>query len=141
MPSRCLATRYASLRVPQCSVFSILPPFSATVCSMTERIFLISSSGVAGRAIKIKSYKRSSMVASFLPLPDAKSGKTSLLATVPFKRRRLATVVLVHRRIDPLRQDQFHRVARLADHLGGRFQLRLVHRPQYKLLAAAQRMI
>src|SRR5258708_24830973 len=66
MPSRCLATRYASLRVPQCSVFSILPPFSAQVCSMPERTFLISSSGVAGRAIKIRSYKRSSMIASFL---------------------------------------------------------------------------
>jgi hypothetical protein len=30
---------------------------------------LISSSGVAGRAMKIRSYKRSSMMTSFLPVP------------------------------------------------------------------------
>jgi len=32
-----------------------LAAFSATVCSMTVRTFLISSSGVAGRTIKTKS--------------------------------------------------------------------------------------
>jgi len=44
----------------QCSAFSILPPFSVQACSTELTDFLISSSGVAGRTIKIKSYKRSS---------------------------------------------------------------------------------
>src|SRR5215470_17191978 len=138
MPSRCLATRYASLRVPQCSVFSILPPFSAQVCSMPERTFLISSSGVAGRMMKIKSYKRSSMVTSFVQFracpPSKESGyNTKPGNSSPLKRRyklnarfvvnRLAAVVFRHSRIDSLRQNHLHRIARLANHFGSELEL------------------
>src|SRR3984893_4034451 len=114
MPSRCLATRYASLRVPQCSVFSILPPFSAQVCSMTVRTFLISSSGVAGRTMKTKSYKRSSMMTSFHvgpaaglnPSPGRMARQESyLLLFLLLRWRHLPSVVLIHRRVDALCQD------------------------------------
>src|SRR5260370_36275341 len=141
MPSRCLATRYASLRVPQCSVFSILPPFSAQLCSMPERTFLISSSGVAGRAMKIRSYNRSSLVASFLFSPGRSARENRLLLFFPCVLGRLAPVVLVHRRVDSLGEDHSHRIASLGDHFGGDFHLRLLHRPQHMLFAAAHPMI
>src|SRR3979490_429954 len=38
------------------------PPRSAAECSSVATILLISSSGVAGRQMKIKSYKRSSIL-------------------------------------------------------------------------------
>src|SRR5271169_1832117 len=146
MPSRCLATRYASLRVPQCSVFSIFAPFSAQVCSMPEITFLISSSGVAGRAMKIRSYSRSSMMTSFLFAPMVSAALQTLLRNKLSKtvllffrlfRFRLSPVENVHRRLDSLRENHFHGVAGLANHLGGLFQLRLFHRPQHEFFAAA----
>src|SRR5260370_13710794 len=128
MPSRCLATRYASLRVPQYSVFSILPPFSAQVCSMPERTFLISSSGVAGRAIKIRSYKRSSMITSLRFSSRRSARENRLFFFFLLVLGQLAPVILGHRRIDSLCENHFHGVACLGDHFCGDFQIRLLHR-------------
>src|SRR5579863_3351076 len=129
MPSRCFLTRYASLRVPQCSVFSILPPFSAQVCSMPEITFLISSSGVAGRAMKIRSYKRSSMMTSFLFAPRVsaaqqnpvrmRAGENRSLFFRLFHFRRLAPVELVHGRVDAVGEKHLDGIASFADHLCG----------------------
>src|SRR5215510_2418039 len=138
MPSRCLATRYASLRVPQCSVFSILAPFSEQATSTTCSTFLISSSGVAGRMMKIRSYRRSSMFPRFFQRRHKShryKTKTVLRRGV-FALLAFAPVVLRHRRFDPLGQEKFDGVARLSDHLGGDFQLRLLHRPQDIFLTA-----
>src|ERR1700736_2212644 len=136
MPSRCLATLYASLRVPQVSAFSTFPPFSVQVCSITESTFFTSSSAVAGRAIKIKSYSRSSMLPSFLFSPGNRPANL-LIRFRFFLRRFLSPVVLVHGRIDSLRYDHFRCVSRFRDHLRRDFQLRLAHRPQHILFAAA----
>src|ERR1700686_431769 len=83
MPSRCLATLYASLRVPQVSAFSTFPPFSEQVCSITVSTFFTSSSAVAGRAIKIKSYSRSSILPSFLFSPGSCPAKSFNLLLPP----------------------------------------------------------
>jgi hypothetical protein len=48
--------------------------------------FLISSSGVAGRAMKIRSYRRSSMMTSFLPVPGTNPGKIVLSQKNRFTR-------------------------------------------------------
>src|SRR3984893_534823 len=140
MPSRCLATLYASLRVPQVSAFSTFPPFSVQVCSITESTFFTSSSAVAGRAIKIKSYSRSSMLPSFLFSPDSRPAN-SFIRFRFFLRRFLSPVVLVHGRIDSLRHDHFRRVGRLRDHFRRDFQLRLAHGPQHILFAAVHLML
>src|ERR1700688_4744777 len=150
MPSRCLATRYASLRVPQCSVFSIFAPFSAQVCSMPEITFLISSSGVAGRAMKIRSYKRSSMMTSFLfaPMVSAalqnllriKTSKTVLLFFRFFRFRQLSPVENVHGRLNSLCENHFDGIASFSNHLRRLFKLGPFHRPQHEFFAAAQRM-
>src|SRR5712692_2094726 len=58
-----------------------------------------------------------------------------------FRFFRLAAVVLRHRRVNALRQNHLHGVAGLADHLRRNFQLRLFHRPEHVLFAAAQRML
>src|ERR1700737_880602 len=160
MPSRCLATRYASLRVPQCSVFSILPPFSAQVCSMPERTFLISSSGVAGRVMKIRSYKRSSIDDLFPSVrgrwpvkivlcrvaagrPNGRHLRCCCSAaacgaapgeTPPlrfcFAFGWLAAVESCHRGVEPLFQDHFYGVAGFVEHFCRDFELRLLHRPK-----------
>src|SRR6202048_5182318 len=139
MPSRCLATLYASLRVPQVSAFSTFPPFSVQVCSITESTFFTSSSAVAGRPIKIKSYSRSSMLPSFLFSPGTRPAN-SFIRLRFFRRRFLSPVVLVYSRIDSLRHDHFHRVGRFRDHLRRDFQFRLAHGPQHVFFAAAQLM-
>src|SRR4029077_909527 len=136
---RCFLTRYASLRVPQFSVFSILPPFSAQVCSMPEITFLISSSGVAGRVMKIKSYKRSSMIASFLSGPRLSRSRFKSFIGRPARADflllffrlvlgRLAPVVLIHRGVDSLLENHFHSVRGLRNHFGGFRKLGLFHR-------------
>src|SRR3954453_9675621 len=145
MPSRCLATRYASLRVPQCSVFSILAPFSAQVCSIPEITFLTSSSGVAGRAIKIRSYKRSSMMTSSFcrgrvareNLYVVKQRVQRIALSFVLCVERLAAVVFRHRRVHTLREKQLDRIACFTKHLGRYFQLRLPHRPEHIFPAAA----
>src|SRR5215475_9359100 len=159
MPSRCFMTLYASLRVPQCSVFSILAPFSAHACSSVVRTFLISSSGVAGRTIKTRSYKRSSMMTSFLPVPGTRPGKNKLVAPQPREerflaslgttdfasplllQRRDATVIFIHGRRNSFLQNRFNRVACHPHHLGGQFELGLFHRPQNVVGQIAHRMI
>src|SRR4051812_20538315 len=166
MPSRCLATRYASLRVPQCSVFSILAPFSAQVCSIPEITFLTSSSGVAGRAIKIRSYKRSSMMTSsfcrgrvarenlyvvkqrvqrialsFVLCVERLAAGLFFFSPAPTFRGeeivRPAPVSHPHRRVHTLREKQLDRIACFTKHLGRYFQLRLPHRPEHIFPAAA----
>src|SRR5260370_42453366 len=95
---------------------------------MPERTFLISSSGVAGRAIKIRSYKRSSMIASlrFSSRRSARENRLFLFSRLVL--RQLAPVVLGHRRVDSLGENHFHGVARLGDHFRSYFQIRLPHR-------------
>src|SRR6266567_101113 len=58
-----------------------------------------------------------------------------------FRLSRLAPVVFVHRRVDPLGQDHLHGVARLTGHFRRYFQLRLLHRPQHVGCKVANRMI
>src|SRR5580700_5544721 len=147
---------------------------------MPEITFLISSSGVAGRAMKIRSYSRSSMVASFLRCRTRGPGNSFVLRppkypqvgrldhlnpalsdrgyTLPaplirctvdgskdppllFRLKRLAAVVLGHGRVESLCQNQFHRVACVADHFAGDLQLCFAHRPEYVLLAIADRVV
>src|SRR5579863_6639729 len=113
--------------------------------------FLISSSGVAGRAIKIRSYRRSSMMTSFLFAPMMSAALENLFQ-VPARRnrslrfrlfrfRQLSPVENVHRRLDSLRENHFHGVAGFANHFRGDFEFRFFHRPQHEFLAAPQRMI
>src|SRR5882724_10578377 len=108
--------------------------------------FLISSSGVAGRAMKIRSYSRSSMIASFLlagRVARKFSEQSTSLKTRPLQFRlfrigRLAAVVLGHRGLDSLTQNQLYRVAGVTDHFTRRFQLCFAHRTQNVFLAAAE---
>src|SRR6266705_2823951 len=58
-----------------------------------------------------------------------------------FRLSRLAPVVFVHRRVDPLGQDHLHGVARLTGHFRRYFQLRLLHRAQHVGCKVANRMI
>ena len=112
---------------------------------MPVSTFFISSSGVAGRAMKIKSYRRSSMMTSFPSVPGAGPAKScrcgkrlpATSARFRLRLRGLRRLYLFIAASMPLRQNHFHRVARFADHFRGDFQLRLVHRPQHIFLAAA----
>src|ERR1700686_2448347 len=114
---------------------------------MPEITFLISSSGVAGRAMKIRSYKPSSMMTSFLFAPmvsaalqnlfQARARKNRSLRFRLFRFRQLAPVENIHCRLDSLRENHFHGVAGFANHFRGYFELRLFHRPQHEFLAAA----
>src|SRR5216683_2782277 len=58
-----------------------------------------------------------------------------------FRLSRLAPVVFVHRRVNPLGQDHLHGVARLTRHFRRHFQRRLLHRPQHVGCKVANRMI
>src|SRR5580692_12999053 len=112
--------------------------------------FLISSSGVAGRAMKIRSYRRSSMMTSFLFRPmipaalqiccESTQRNRSLFFRL-FRFERLSPVEDVHCRLDSLSENHFHGVACFANHLRRYFELGLFHRPQHEFFAAAQRMI
>src|SRR5713101_7987630 len=105
-------------------------------------VFVISSSGVAGRQMKIKSYKRSFMVpsVSFSGRAAREILSRSRLRFLAVLGRLLAPVVAVHRRGDSFRQTHLEGVAPLADHLRRAGQLRLLHRPQDILLAPFERM-
>src|SRR5271157_1607761 len=80
LDDRVLHAQPAFQLMHQFAVISIFPPFSAQVCSIVVSTFLISSSGVTGRMMKIRSYKRSSMMTSFSffsSSPDRKTGHFS----------------------------------------------------------------
>src|SRR5260370_26275929 len=119
-------------------------------------IFVISSSGVMGRQMKIRSYRRSSMCSLDSPaiLPPSSSltlrarGGAPFLNSVPgkspalhlFGRGRNALVEAIHGLGDSLGKNQFDRFAGLRHHLRSDFQFGLAHGVKHISRAVGDRL-
>src|ERR1700719_4815983 len=104
---------------------SILPPLSAAACSTLAIILSMSSYGVSGPPMKIRSYWRSSMCPRFLISQRYRVSKNSNWHRASPLRGELriffgrlhAAIKFRHRLVDAFGHNQLDRVGRIRNHL------------------------